>query len=296
MPNHNQHTIAHLGKILAAFWLLALLLLACTPGLPDPQAAPTTPTPTATSVAVWHANYEPHRTVQYCPDDTGSYPGAFFHQANRQVADWLDQTVQINQDGLDLYTSPITSDTYGEPELTISVPAISPDPAMPDPLPAPTPSGNYIKDQQAHDAWQRDETKRAQEWMQAVQQHHDQVRQIQQQVHQKTNALRGLTLPIDHQATDIYGCLDRASDHFRNQGGVHLVILATDLEGNTSTEQASINLSGALVIVIWQFCHDAPRCAQVTREWRAYVKSKGAVNLVAYDASESPLIPNPLLP
>src|SRR5579859_7288498 len=84
--------------------LACLLLVACvttvTPGLQ------VTPVPT---VEV------PHRgpvLVQYCVDDTGSYPRGLFSGANKLVASSLVLSVVPNSEGLVLYATQITSTTF----------------------------------------------------------------------------------------------------------------------------------------------------------------------------------------
>src|SRR5215510_12658829 len=87
--------------------LLAIMLLAgCDAGLSSAVGSRITPAPTMTSA------HRDKTTIQYCVDDTGSYPRDDFHGANKLIAQNLVDAVTPNSDGLTLYVTLINSKTY----------------------------------------------------------------------------------------------------------------------------------------------------------------------------------------
>src|SRR5436305_424214 len=107
------------------------MLAACSAGLSSVSGSTITPVPTITSA---------HRdkvTIQYCVDDTGSYPREDFHGANQLVAQNFLAAVAANSDGVTLYATLINSQTF-DPASTLDpfqIPVTAAYPALPAPIP-----------------------------------------------------------------------------------------------------------------------------------------------------------------
>lgn len=276
---------------------VTLLLGSCSP-LPDPPVQTATPTSTGDLVKPILAPYQPYRVGQYCPDVTSSYPQQDFAHANAAIADWIDQAVAPNQGGLVVYVNLINSNSFDPTStvLTIVVPPFPADPARPEQLAAPTPTGNYITDNNNKDKVQQENQKLFNTWQQTLKERHQQLAQLRKAVHAQTNKLRALHPPIDNVSTDIYGCVKRASLRFQGLSGKKILLLATDLGNNTWQEWTpSFPLTGANVEVIWHYCSDAPTCDANDGDWQRTFAQAGAARVALFDPARSLTIPNPFV-
>src|SRR4249919_1548783 len=188
------------------FLLLAIMLLAgCDAGLSSAVGSSITPAPTMTSA------HRDKTTIQYCVDDTGSYPRDDFHGANQLIAQSLVDAVTPNSDGLTLYATLINSKT-GDSSSTLDpfqIPSIAPYPSLPVPIPTPT-EGNpisYAKEKQAAQAQNDDAIKAYNDQMAAVRQ---QLDDLKKQISADATRLVNLNPAVDRNATSIWGCLQLA--------------------------------------------------------------------------------------
>lgn len=268
------------------------LLAACDGILPGaPNQAPT-PGPSIAPIDVPH---QPYRVVQYCPDTSKSVPEMVFHDSNNKVADWIDQAVQPNSEGLLLYANLITANSFAPRStvLQITIPPLPPDPPKPVPQAMPTPTGDNVADAQARHRIEEQNTQAIQEWQQQLAKNHERLAQVRGQVRQQTDHLRGLNDPgADH--TDVFGCVKRGSLRFQGINGKTLLLLATDLINTTWQEWTpDYPLPNTQVDVIFHYCSDAPTCDANDANWRQTFLHAGASVVAMYDPAESMTLPNP---
>ncbi len=270
-----------------------LLLVACGPTFPDSETQATLTVPPAI----------PHRPtvfLQYCGDNTGSYPRQYFLEANRYIADSLDAAVQLNQDGVTAYITLITSSTYNPKDtvLTVTIPATPNNPPAPS-LATPTPSGNPFKDGQVRATAAANTGNEEQQYQATLAANQQLLQQVRTQVHTQTNRLRELAPPTENISTSIWGCLDLASQRLAEKAGIKLLVIASDMENNTDQDKTanfiqSHALKGVAVSVIFYYCQVAVECQQKTTSWQQVFLGAGATSVRFVDAGASPTLP-PLL-
>jgi hypothetical protein len=239
------------------FVLAALLLTACEGGLSSAVGASITPAPTMTSA------HRDKTTIQYCVDDTESYPRDDFRGANQLIAQSLVDAVTPNSDGLILYATLINSKTFDSSSTLdpFQIPAIAAYPSLPAPIPTPT-EGNrisYAKEKQAAQAKNDDTIKAYNDQLASVKK---QVEDLKQQVGSDANRLVTLNPAIDRDATSGWGCLKLARTHFQQNPGTHYLVIASDMENNTSVDytsdfQNAHALNGVNVSVVYFYCANA---------------------------------------
>lgn len=282
-------------RLILVFLCLGCLLLSSCDG-PLPGAPDTTATP-ASVIAPIDTPHQPYEVVQFCNDTTSSVAYANFLAANKQVADWIDQAVQPNEDGKVVYVTLINSNSFA-PEstvLTIIIPPIPPDPPKPVPQATPTPTGDNIGDPQKRHAVEQANAQALQQWQQELAMNHQKLAQVRQAVKHQTDQLRNLQAPLDDVSTDIFGCVKRASLRFQDVHGNKLLLIASDLFNNTWQEWTpDYPLSGARVAVVFHYCPDAPSCDANDANWRHIFLAAGASGVALYDPNESLTLPNPL--
>ena len=277
----------------SAFILLAAFLLAsCDAGLSSTAGASITPAPTMTSV------HRDKTTIQYCVDNTGSYPRDDFHGANQLLAQNLVNAVVPNSDGLTLYATLINSKTFDASSTLdpFQIPAIAAYPSLPAPIPTPT-EGNpisYAKEKQAAQA-KNDDAIRA--YNDQLANTKKQVDDLKKQVAADTNRLVNLNPAVDRDATSVWGCLQLARTRFQQNPGTHYLVIASDMENNTSVDytadfQRNKGLDGVNVAVVYFYCSNARSCQSTTAQWQNIFTSSGAASVKFSDPAQSTSLKN----
>jgi hypothetical protein len=267
--------------------LAALLLTACAGGLSSAVGSTITPVPTVTSA------HRDKTIIQYCVDNTGSYPREDFHGANQLVAQNLIDAVVPNSDGLTLYATLINSRTFDSASSLdpFQIPRIAPYPALPAPIPTPT-EGNpisYAKEKQAAQAKNDDAIKAYNDQMAAAKQ---QVDDLKKQVAADSNRLVTLDPPLDRNATSVWGCLQLARTRFQQNPGTHYLVIASDMENNTSVDYTADfarahALDGVNVAVVYYYCSNARSCQSTTAQWQNIFTGSGAASVKFTDPAGS---------
>jgi hypothetical protein len=237
-------------------------------------------------------------TVQYCADDTGSYPREDFRGANQLVAQGLIDAVAANSDGLTLYATLINSKTF-DPASTLDpfqIPATAAYPTLPAPIPTPT-EGNpisYAKEKQAAQAQNDGAIRTYNDQMASAKK---QLDDLKKQVSADANRLVNLNPAVDRNATSIWGCLQLARTRFQQNPGVHYLVIASDMENNTSVDytadfQRARALDGVQVAVIYYYCANANSCQGKTAQWQNIFTSSGAASVKFTDPAQSKPLKN----
>lgn len=280
----------HLGRLTPL--LLSLLLAACA--LTTSTVSPGIQvTPVATVTA-------PHRApvlVQYCADDTGSYPRGDFQGANALVSSSLTASVVANSDGLTLYATLINSDTFNSANTLAPfiIPAIPNYPALPA---VPTPSDNnpvsYSATATALANGQSAAITSYNTQMNAV---NAQIQSTRTQVASDAKRLTGWNPPVDSRATSVWGCLQLARQRFTGQSGTKYLIIASDMQNNTGVDytadfESSKALKGVAVHVIYYACQSAGACESLESTWKQTFTASGATSVQFDDPAETQTITN----
>jgi hypothetical protein len=271
--------------------LACLALAACTLTTNGAPGVQVTPVATITT---------PHRgpvIVQYCADDTGSYPRGDFQGANALLAKSLPPAVIPNSEGLILYATLISSDTF-DPSNTLApflIPAI---PAYP-PLPLPpTPTNNNPV------TYSATATALASQQGPAITAYNAQVAAITAQVDSTRNQVTADTKrltswnpPIDSRATSVWGCLQLARQRFASHPGAKYLIIASDMQNNTDVDftadfRSSQALKGVNVQVIFYYCQTAGACESLASSWQHIFITSGASSVQFNDPAQSKTLPN----
>jgi hypothetical protein len=273
-------------------FLAAMLLAGCNAGLSSTAGASITPAPTMTSA------HRDKAIVQYCVDDTGSYPRVDFQGANKLIAQNLVNAVIPNTDGLTLYATLINSKTFDSSSTLdpFQIPSISPYPSLPAPIATPT-EGNpisYAKEKQAAQAKNDDAIKAYNDQLASVK---TQVDDLKKQVSSDTNRLVNLNPAVDRDATSVWGCLQLARTRFQQNPGAHYLIIASDMENNTSVDytadfQSSQALKDVHVAVVYFYCSNARSCQSTTAQWQNIFTSSGAATVKFTDPAGSQSLTN----
>jgi len=287
-----QETLLMAVRRSAFILLVALLLAGCEAGLSSTAGASITPAPTMTSA------HRDKTTVQYCVDDTGSYPRDDFRGANQLVAQSLVDAVTPNSDGLTLYASLINSKTFDSSSTLdpFQIPAIAAYPSLPAPIPTPT-EGNpisYAKEKQAAQARNDDAIKAYNDQLATFRK---QVEDLKKQVGSDANRLVNLNPPVDPAATSVWGCLELARDKFKDNPGRHYLVIASDMKNNTNVDktadfQSSQALKDVNVAVVYFYCSNARSCQSTTAQWQKIFTDSGAASVKFTDPSGSKSLKN----
>jgi hypothetical protein len=243
----------------------------------------------------------PHRgpvLVQYCADNTGSYPIADFHHANVLVAASLSASVGANAEGLTLYATRFASDTF-DPANTLPpfvVPATPAYPALPTLLPTAS-QANPV-------SYSATATAIANQQNAAITAYNAQEASVQSQlastraqVASDAQRLSGWNPPVDNNATSLWGCLQLARQRLAGAAATKYLIIASDMEYTTGTDytadfQASQALKGVIVHVIYYECADASACQSRTASWQHIFTSSGAASVRFDDPAQSGALSN----
>lgn len=245
--------------------------------------ASVTPLPTL-AVRTLPMPTRPHLVIQYCDDTTGSYyPHGYFPLANQTIAASMQQAVTANQNGMTLFATAITHNTFDPantlnpaftipsvpayPLLPTPVPTLAPDNPVFDPATATAVAGQTIND--IHDYNQR---------VQAI----DQTLQTTNSyVASELARLTSWKPTEDNVATSVLGCFQLAASRFQGQEGAKMIYIASDLENNTDVDYTqdfvtSHELSGVIVHIIYFYSATASRDQQKRSQWCSYLAAGGA--------------------
>jgi len=227
--------------------------------------------------------FQPFRVVQLCLDTPPLYPARLAREAAATVADRIDAAVTVNQAGLQVFVSYITSDSFQNAAFQFSVPAF---PADPTPPPPPKVGDDPYQNaemqqvyQQAFAAWQG----------QLIIRHH-QLALLRAQIKQWTDRLRSLPVPYDNAGADPWGCLDDASVHFQGVTGEKYLLIASPLVSTTTVQKRdNLSLAQATVKIIWHTCVPAiaQTCQAHDATWKHLLLQYGAKTVTFFDVAQS---------
>lgn len=229
----------------------------------------------------------PQLLIQYCDDDTGSYKRPLFFQANEVIADSLESAVTANQEGVTLYATAITHNTF-DPSNTLDpafqIPAIPGYQTPPTPAPTKAPD-NPVFDNATATAVQAQTLAGITAYNQNVAQIDTTIQNAKKAVQQDVTRLTKWKPPIDPIATSVLGCFQLAATRFQGQPGVKMLYIASDLENNTDVDYTqnfvkSRGLNGAIVHVIFFYSKNAARDQEKRSQWCPYLKDAGATTVI----------------
>jgi hypothetical protein len=127
----------------------------------------------------------------------------------------------------------------------------------------------------------------------------DEVKVVQGQVTRDVNRLMTWNPPVDHTATDIWGCLQLARHRFQGQPGTKYLIIASGMQNNTNNNYtsdfaSSHALAGVIVhIIFYDGCgDDAEDCQYWVNQWQPIFTAAGASSIKFDDPAQSQLITN----
>jgi hypothetical protein len=272
--------------------LLSALLAACG-GLSSVTSGPRiTPVPTVT------VPHQAARLVQYCVDDTGSYPHYDFQQANGLVATSLPATVRANSDGLTLYATLITSNTF-DPSNSLApfiVPGVPNYPALPTPEPTPA-QANPVSYSATATTVANDENAAIASYNGQVAALNTQIQTARTQVGSDAKRLSSWNPAVDSRATSVWGCLQLARQRFTGQSATKQLIIASDMQNNTGVDytadfESSQALKGVAIRVIFYVCQNAGSCQSLEDSWKQIFTGSGASSVTFDDPSQSQGITN----
>jgi hypothetical protein len=233
--------------------------------------------------------YQVYHVVQACIDTPPLFPATYFHQAALQIADRIDTLTTVNQDGLVLFASLIEHDSLQTSVLTITVPAIPADPPQPSLKPLPS-SGQFNSPYdyaQTLDSVKKENANALLNWQVELKANHTLLSRARAQVKSQTDKLRALTTPFDNVAADVWGCLDLASQNFQHEHALKSLVIASPLINNSTVQESNIDLSSAVVNVIYHSCTIASTCQTNDNYWRHVFLSSHARSISYYDPAQS---------
>src|SRR5437763_14846891 len=166
--------------------------------------------------------FQPFRVVHVCIDTPPLFSAKYFREAANAIADRVDELTTVNHEDLTVFVSLIEHNSLQTNVVSITVPALAADPQEPTLQVLPN-AASYQSPYDLADAV--DKVKRANAqlldtWQAQLKSNHQQLTTIRAVVKQETNKLRSLPVPFDNTGADVYGCLDLASQHFRNSKAV----------------------------------------------------------------------------
>jgi hypothetical protein len=279
--------------LVAPLLALCLLLAACADLLSS--VAPKALVTPAATVTLAHRGPV---LVQYCADDTGSYPRSDWALANHAVADSLVKSVRANSDGLVLYATAITSNTF-DPSNTLApfnIPAIANYPTLPTPLPTPS-QANPVSFSATATAVENENSTGISAYNATVATLNTTVAAIRGQVSTAATRLTNWAPPIDATATSIWGCLQLARQRFTGQSGAKYLIIASDMDNNSPVDYtadftAAQALKDVSVRVIYYYCQAAGQCQDRANSWTPILRGAGAASIIFDDPAQSQALPS----
>lgn len=239
--------------------------------------------------------HRPHLTVAYCADGTWSVPTALFTDANRLVADSIDQATKLDQDGLVAYVTYVAANPYlsQNTPLVITVPPLPAPPAPPTILPTPTVDPNNVF---GHTPAVQTVTTSNGQAVQAYEQQlatlNAQLAHTQAQVKQQTDQLRALSRPQDANQTSLWSCIELAAQRFQQTSGSKELVIESDFEDNVPGDAlASIGLDGVPVVAIFVNCHSGADCQLKRDIWGTAFQRMRAASFHLYESGQSQTLP-----
>ena len=220
----------------------------------------------------------PHLLIQFCNDDTGSYPRPDFQGANQVITN-LQQAVTANQQGITLYATAITSDTFNpvntlDPAFT--VPAFPAYPPQPTPVPTQAPQ-NPVSDPATATAVSHQTTSNFTAYNQAVAALEQQIASARATMTTDTQPLMSWNPPVDF-VTSVLGCFQLAASRFAGKSDKKLIYIhfgsSKQHEDVDYTQSFVTNhsLAGVMVFhVIFFYAENAQTSTQIKHDWCAYL-------------------------
>ena len=282
------------GRLKRAF-LLAATALMLVAALLFASSCASAPAASATRVPLQpiRAPYRPLTTVVYCGDTTASYDRQLLWQADAKMADLLDAAIQPNADQLTAYITWLDGSPFASnaTPLVIQIPALPAQPAPPQLIPTPAPSGDPYADANKRIVVERENAAAQRAYQQALAHQYAQLDQVRRDVYQQTEPLRHLRPPIAD-STSVYGCLALASERFAQVSGDKYLVIASDLQNTTLRDYVAphtLAFQGVKIRVVFLQCVSAPECRATTAYWRGVFEAAGAQDhdLAFYDPSTS---------
>lgn len=282
--------------------ILCIMMLICVviAGCADPTG--TVRPPSGSPMPTIAARSQPNPTrpallIQFCNDDTGSFPRKDFQGANKLIASSLLQSVTANQGGVTLYATAITHNTFDSSNTlapAFTIPAIPAYGVPPTPLPTIA-AENPVTDPPTQTAIADQTAKGASDYNDAVAVVDQKISAAKAALTSDTQRLIGWNPPMDNIATSILGCFQLAASRFQNQPGAKLIYIASDLENNTDVDYTQSfvkdrSLADAIVHVIFFVSPSAARDQQKRAEWCPLLKAAGAKAVLFSDPNSSPTL------
>lgn len=276
-------------------WKVVFVALGLSIPLGMIACGPTIPTNNHAQLPTMAAYTQPattrqHLLIQYCDDNTGSYPHKYFPQANQLIATSLQDAATANQQGVTLYATAITHDTFN-PTNTLdpafAIPSIQAYPTAPTPVPTHAPD-NPVFDNATATAVRSQTINGIASYNNSVAIIDRQVADAKSALAKDVNRLKVWNLPVDTTATSVLGCFQLAATRFQVQAGIKMIYIASDLENNTDVDYTqnfvtTHALRGAIIHVIYFFSANAGRDQEKRSRWCSYLKSAGATTIVFSD-------------
>jgi hypothetical protein len=275
--------------------LLGMLALLSACSGPTPTIA-VTPSPTLAQRSQ-PASAQIPLLIQFCNDDTGSFPRQDFAAASQLMASSLVQVVTANQQGATLFATAITHNTF-DPKNTLNpafkVPAIPAYSPQPTPVPTHAPQ-DPVTDPPTATAISQQTINGILSYNQSVASIDQTIEKTKQSVQSDVVRLTKWNPPVDNIASSILGCFQLAVSRFQNQPGAKLIYIASDLENNTDVDYTrgfvtSHGLSGVVIHVIYFVSPSASRDQQKRKQWCPFLKSAGAKAVLFSDPTASPTL------
>jgi hypothetical protein len=285
------------SRLLIGILLSAVALLvfnACDCAALCRPIANNTPVPNATLAARTQPDpTRPALLIQYCDDDTRSYPHNYFLAANQLIASSLTQAVTANQNGVTLYATAITHNTF-DPVNTLApftIPAVQAYGTPPTPWPT-APSVNPVTDNATATAISDKTAKGILSYNGTVQAVDQQLNSAKATVAANVGRLTKWNPRVDTIATSVLGCLQLAVSRFQGQSGAKMIYIASDLENNTNIDYTTglvknHSLEGVVVHVIYFFSTSAARDQQKRAQWCPLLTAAGAKTVLFHDPAQA---------
>jgi hypothetical protein len=229
--------------------------------------------------------HQPFRVIQVCLDTPPLYPARYFHEAAEAIANRIDASVTVNQDGMDVFVTVITSNSFQHDVLSFSVPSFPADPPAPvKPKLGDDPYNNATAKQTYQNAFAS--------WQATLIARHHKLATLTAQVKQETNQLRSLPAPFDAKGDDPWGCLADAAQHMSGIPGEKYLVIASPLIATTTLQKTpTLNLSGVSVRAIFHTCTVASTCQQNENYWTQQLLHDGATDVRFYDPAQEEASP-----
>jgi hypothetical protein len=275
--------------LLASLGLITMFV-ACAVPFPTTSTAPgvvITPVPTIT------VQHRVPVVVQYCADDTTTYPRSDFVEANQLTAKSLVDAVVPYSDGLTLYATLITSHTFDSSNTLAPfiIPAVPNYPALPTPIPTPN-QANPVSYSATTTAVANENSANIAAYNAAMSRAAAQIQTIRNQVAADAQRLTSWRPAEDATASSVWGCLQLARTRFQTQSGTKYLIIASNMRNNTNVDytsyfESSKALAGVRVIVVFYPCEFAGPCELLYEKWRDVFVNSGSPVVRFFDPTQS---------